>query len=213
MGVEDVIHQNGGLAQRDADVHGHGHLGHNAVHLVHQVDELGQGERAQVGRAGSRVQLAVAGIFGLAAEQHGGVTGRLQALDEGYPLGVAPEAGGPAVAAAGVEADARAGGWQSGPVVALVVVGVEHVLFAPEIEAAELKYFLHVGLGVGLAHLVEHAGEELVLGQRIHGPGHAVVGAQGVAVFLLGLDGVQQGAGFLLLVKVNHHVELPGLEL
>ena len=191
MGIEDIVHQNSGLAQGDADVHAHGHLRHDAVHLVHQVDELGEGEGAQVGRAGGGVQHAVAGIFGFAAEQYGGVAVRFQALDEGYPLRIAPEAGGPPVAAAGVEADARAGGGQSGPVVALVVVGVEHVFFAPKIKAAELEYFLYVGLGIGLAHLVEHASEEFVLGQRIHGPGHAVVVAQGVAVFLLGLDGVQ----------------------
>ena len=71
VGVEDVVQQDGGLAQGDADVHAHGHLGHDAVHLVHQVDELGEGEGAQVGRAGGGVQLAVAGVLGFAAEQHG----------------------------------------------------------------------------------------------------------------------------------------------
>ena len=194
-------------------MHAHGYLRHDAVHLVHQVDELREGEGAKVGCAGSGVQHAVARGFGLAAEQDGLVAGGLQALDEGNPLGVAPKAGGPAVAAAGVEAHAGAGGGQLAPVVAFVVVGVEHVFFAPEIEAAELKNFLHVGLGVGLAGLVEDAGEEFVLGQGIYRPCHAVVRAQGIAKFLLGFDGVEERAGLFLFVEVDDDVKLPGLEV
>ena len=52
-----------------------------------------------------------------------------------------------------------------------------------------------------------------MLGLLVDGPRHAVVGAQGVAVFLLGPHVEQQRAGLLLLVEVDGDVELPGLQL
>jgi hypothetical protein len=42
--VEDVVHQDGRLAKGDADVHTHGYLRHDALHLVHEIDELRQRE-------------------------------------------------------------------------------------------------------------------------------------------------------------------------
>nr|GFC31544.1 hypothetical protein [Tanacetum cinerariifolium] len=215
VGVEDVIHQNSGFAQRNADVHPHRYLRYDALHLVHQVDELGQGEGTQIRGPGGRLQLQVARVLGLAAQQHRRVASCLQLLNELNPLFGAPKAGGPAVAAAGIQADARAGagGRQGTPVVALVVVSVEYVFLAPEIEAAQLENLLHVGLGIADAELVKHASEVLVLSLLVDGPRHAIVGPQGVAVFGFGLHVQQQGTGFLFLVKVDGNVEMPGLQL
>ena len=92
-------------------------------------------------------------------------------------------------------------------------MGVEDVFFAPEIEAAELKNFLHVRLLVCQAELVEHAGQVLVVGQLVQGPGHAVGGAQGIAKFFGGPNSVEQRAGFLFLVKVDYYIKLAALQL
>nr|GFC46242.1 hypothetical protein [Tanacetum cinerariifolium] len=59
--------------------------------------------------------------------------------------------------------------------------------------------------------LVEYAGEVLVVGQVVDGPGHAVVRAQGVAEFDFGLHIEQQGASFFLFVEVDGDIKMPGL--
>jgi hypothetical protein len=66
-------------------------------------------------------------------------------------------------------------------------VGVEHIFFAAEIEAAQLKYLLYVRLGIADAELVKYPSKVLVVCLRVNGPRNAVVGAKRVAKFAFSL--------------------------
>ena len=207
--IEDVVEEHERNAQTNRNVHHHRHRRDDHAALRSEREELLQRERAGIMGLGALCKATILCVLRRAAEQEWEIIPYLQLANEADPILLRPKPREPALAAARVEADnfpSACHVMQAAPHVPVLRIDFEHIWFLLKLKAADFENLLQIVFAIQLGKIIERAGQQLVLRERIHRNDVPLLQAE-AELFCRG-NIVEQRARFDVFIQINNHIEL-----